>query len=307
VAKDIAASDIRCSRTGVDESAAIDGHATALGWRLGILRTEAGSGWRAVIEPLYVHTGGVKSLSDIHDEVAGAMSQLRGSTPDAVSLETAYGTISSAFTSAIGRALPSRDTSLRATQTSSQTIRELLQRAAEMFERGDQQSADELRAAADALAGSSGADATCLGPVGGAGPDMACPPVNQAAQVGQAGQAGQVGQVAQVSQVGQQIAQIAQGVAQAAMGLAQGFSQLPQQIMQGAQAKESHSEGPNAHDVDHHEEEDCDERRRDDESHQRPHAPATHTEGAKPGAHASGGIAPTPAAEPPQPAQTRPQ
>ena len=107
-------------------------------------------------EPLYVHTTGVSSLSDIHGRVAGAMSGQTGSAPDASSLAAAYGSISSAFMSAMGHALPSRDESFQATQTSSQTIGELLQKAAQMYEHGDQQNADELKAAAEALAGFDG-------------------------------------------------------------------------------------------------------------------------------------------------------
>ena len=107
-------------------------------------------------QPLSVNPDGVKSLSDIHDRVAAAMSQLAGPAPDGAALQTAYGTISSALTSALSGALPSRDGTFAATQTSSQTIGELLQRAARAYAEGDQANAEKLRAAAEALAGSTG-------------------------------------------------------------------------------------------------------------------------------------------------------
>jgi hypothetical protein len=266
-----------------------------------------------VNEPLYVHTTGVNSLSDIHGRVAGAMSGLTGSAPDASSLAAAYGSISSAFMAAMGHALPSRDESFQATQTSSQTIGELLQKAAQMYEQGDQQNADELKAAAEALAGfdgvglagsPTGANAagstgtTCA--AGGGGPDVA-------------------GQMA--SQIGQQVGQIVQGLAQSVQGLAQGLTQLPQQMMQGVQGTAGSVNGRDgieaAHEADEEKADDDKERDKDDEREgegdereaKDRHAPATHTGGAQPGSGGESGRAPVPPppTERPQPAQTRPQ
>lgn len=263
-------------------------------------------------QPLYVHTGGVQSLSDIHGRVAAAMSQLAGSALDEAALQTAYGTISSAFTSALGEALPSRDGTFRATQTSSQTIGELLQRAAQMYERGDQQDAEKLRAAAEAMAGSG--DACGAGSGGGE---------SAGGGTGADGGAAGGGGAQMASQVGQQVGQLAQGVAQSVQGLAQGLTQLPQQIMQGVQgmvgsaSKASGSEdltGDEAQDEKDedervkHEESESEEKRAAERREQHQAAPDRNDD-AQPGRTADAGRAPEPppAPKPAPPAQTRPQ
>jgi hypothetical protein len=258
-------------------------------------------------QPLSVDPGGVKSLGQIHDQVSAAVSQLTGLSPSSGDAEAAYGTISSAFTSALGAALPSRDGTFAATSTSSETIGKLLQAAAQAYEQGDQANAEKLKAAAEALAGSSGA--------GGAGSQGGAAGAAGAGAAGGGG-ADMAGQMA--SQVGQQVGQIAQGMAQSVQGLAQGLTQLPQQIMQGVQGiVESATKGGAGSDEAKADEaksdEDKDKDAKPDEEHpeeQRSRqAPPAHTEGTQPGRATDGGRAPVPppAAERPQPAQTRPQ
>jgi hypothetical protein len=262
-------------------------------------------------QPLSVDPGGVKSLGQIHDQVSAAVSQLTGLSPSSGDAEAAYGTISSAFTSALGAALPSRDGTFAATSTSSETIGKLLQAAAQAYERGDQANAEKLKAAAEALAGSSGTGGGASGSATGAGGAGA-------AGAGSAGGGGaeMAGQMA--SQVGQQVGQIAQGMAQSVQGLAQGLTQLPQQIMQGVQGmvesatkSGAGSDEAKADEAKSDEDKDKDakpDEKRAEEQRSR-QAPPAHTEGAQPGRATDGGRAPVlpPAAERPQPAQTRPQ
>jgi hypothetical protein len=111
---------------------------------------------------------------------------------------------------------------MRTTSTSGSTISELLQKAAQMYEQGDQKGAATLRAAAEALEGSQGAGAPGSPGAGTAGEPGAG-----------GGGADVMGQM--VSQVGQQVGQMAQSVAQPLQGLAQGLQQVPQQVMQGVQ------------------------------------------------------------------------
>lgn len=164
-------------------------------------------------EPLYVQPDGVRSYSQIHDEVVAGLSQLMGAAaPEAAGVRTSHGVIASPVSTALSTVLVGRQGTMQTTSTSGRTISELLQKAAQMYEQGDQKGAATLRAAAEALEGSQGAAAASG--AGGGGADM-------------------MGQM--VSQVGQQVGQVAQSVAQPLQGLAQGLQQVPQQVMQGAQ------------------------------------------------------------------------
>ena len=157
---------------------------------------------------LYVQPDGMRSYAQIHDEVVAGLSQLMSpAAPEAAGVQTSHGAIASAVSTALSGVLGSRQGTLAATGSSGSTISELLRKAAQMYEQGDQKGAATLRAAAQALEGSQGA--------GGAS--------------GTGGGADMMGQV--VGQVGQ----IAQSVAQPLQGLAQGVQQVPQQVMQGAQ------------------------------------------------------------------------
>jgi Excreted virulence factor EspC, type VII ESX diderm len=158
-------------------------------------------------DPLYVQPDGMRTYAQIHDEVVNGLSQLTGAAaPEAAGVQTSHGAIASAVSTALSGVLGSRHGTLGATGTSGSTISELLQKAAQMYEHGDQKEAATLRAAAEALEGSPGS--------GGGGADM-------------------MGQM--VGQVAQQVGQMAQSVAQPLQGVAQGLQQVPQQVMQGVQ------------------------------------------------------------------------
>ena len=102
----------------------------------------------------------MRSFAQVHDEVVAALSQVMGSAaPEALGVETTHGPIASAVSGALGQVLGSRQGTLQATSTSGRTISELLQRAAQMYEQGDQRGAETLRAAAEALQNADGADA----------------------------------------------------------------------------------------------------------------------------------------------------
>jgi hypothetical protein len=167
-------------------------------------------------DPLYVQPDGVRSYAKIHDEVLAALSQVMGTGAiEGLGVESTHGPIASPVSGALSQVLDSRHGTLQATSTSAQTISELLQKAAQMYEHGDQKGAETLRAAAEALEGKQGAGTpAAAGSGAGGGADM-------------------MGQM--VSQVGQQVGQMAQSVAQPLQGIAQGLQQVPQQVMQGVQ------------------------------------------------------------------------
>jgi ESX secretion-associated protein EspJ len=169
-------------------------------------------------DPLYVQPDGVRSYAQIHDEVVAGLSQVTGTAaPEAAGVQTSHGAIASAVSSALSGVLGSRQGTLQATGTSGRTISELLQKAAQLYEHGDQKGAATLRAAAEALEGSRGAGAP--GSSGTSAP---------AAGAGAAGASGAGGGA-------DMMGQMVQSVAQPLQGLAQGLQQLPQQVMQGAQ------------------------------------------------------------------------
>jgi Excreted virulence factor EspC, type VII ESX diderm len=164
-------------------------------------------------DPLYVQPDAMRSYAQIHDEVVAGLSELTGT--EAAGVQTSHGAIASAVSTALGGVLGSRQGTLQATGSSGSTISQLLQKAAQMYEQGDQKGAATLRAAAEGLEGSQG-------PPGSSGPSRAG-----------GGGADMMGQM--VSQFGQQVGHMPQSVAQPLQGLAQGLQQVPQQVMQGAQ------------------------------------------------------------------------
>ena len=174
-------------------------------------------------DPLYVQPDGVRSYAQIHDEVMAGLSQLMGAAaPEAAGVQSSHGVIASPVSSALTQVLSGRQGTLQATSSSAQTISELLQKAAAMYDHGDQKGAATLRAAAEALQSSQGAAAA-----------PASASVGASGASGAGGGAQMMGQM--VSQVGQQVGQMAQSVAQPLQGIAQGLQQVPQQVMQGAQ------------------------------------------------------------------------
>ena len=178
-------------------------------------------------DPLSVQPDGVRSYAQIHDEVVAGLSQLMGAAaPQAAGVQTSHGAIASAVSAALSGVLGSRQGTLQTTGTSGSMIAELLQKAAQMYEHGDQKGAATLRAAAEALEGSQSASAS-------GAPSTAAGASGTAGSSGAGGGADMVGQM--VSQVGQQVGQMAQSVAQPLRGIAQGLQQIPQQVTQGAQ------------------------------------------------------------------------
>ncbi len=175
-----------------------------------------------MVEPLSVNTDGVRSLGDIPAGVATGLGSLAAGAPGSAEVAMSHGTIAYGVATALTAALGSRSGSMTMTQTSAETISELLHQAAMAYERGDQHGAEAIRAAADALArGETPADGgTAMGSAtsaGSAGPAGGTDAISQA--VGQLGQLGQLGQ--------QLVAPLA--------ALAQPLQQLPQQVIQGIQ------------------------------------------------------------------------
>jgi hypothetical protein len=152
-------------------------------------------------DPLYVQPDGVRSYSQIHDQVAAGLSQMIGAAaPEAAEVQNSHGVIASAVSSALSQALGGRQGALRATSASAQTISELLQKAAQMYEHGDRKGAAALRAAAEAVHESQGAN-----PAGG----------SAAGTSGTGGGGDMMGQmVSQVGQAAQSITQPLQGIGQ---------------------------------------------------------------------------------------------
>ncbi|MDX1892620.1 type VII secretion target [Mycolicibacterium sp. 050158] len=156
---------------------------------------------------------GLTPLSTIHSQVADGLSEL--TAVDGVrtaDVAKSFGNIAFAVNSALDGVTQSRAGTLSATKDSSDTIAELLNRAHQMYEHGDQQGAEKLRAAAEAMAGAPG------GAPGSTGATTATSAGTSATPGG--GGAEMAGQMA--GQVGQQLGQFAQGMAQSAQGLAQG-------------------------------------------------------------------------------------
>ncbi len=177
-------------------------------------------------EPLSVDTDGVRSLSEIHTAVATGLGSLTAASPGSAAVAVSHGTIAYAVETALTAALGSRSGTMTTTQSSGSRISELLQQAAQAYERGDQRGGQAIRAAADAITRGEA-------PSGGGTPGAAGTPGGGA--VGSAGSDG-VGQA--VGQLGQQLGQLGQlgqqlGAPLAAM--AQPLQQLPQQVMQGVQ------------------------------------------------------------------------
>jgi hypothetical protein len=169
-------------------------------------------------DPLYVQPDGVRSYSQIHDEVVAGLTQLMGAAaPEAAGVQTSHGAIASSVSTALSAVLGSRQVTMQTTSTSGRTISELLQKAAQMYEQGDQKGAATLRAAAEALesANAAGAPGATGGPGGGGGSGS--------------GGSDMMGQLlGQVGQQAGQLGQMAQSAAQPLQGLAQGLQQVPQ-------------------------------------------------------------------------------
>ena len=105
---------------------------------------------------LFVQTDGLRTFSQTHADIAAGLSQLIGAAaPAAAGVETSHGPIASAVSAALGELLGARQGTIQTTATSGNTISELLQKAAQAYEQGDQKGAATLRAAAEAMEGAS--------------------------------------------------------------------------------------------------------------------------------------------------------
>ena len=126
-------------------------------------------------DELYVQTDGVLSYADIHDQVASGLSQLIGAgAAGAADVRATHGSIAAAVDTALSGVLGTRQGTMQTTATSGTTIGEILKNAARLYEQGDIQGAEKLRAAAEAMAGGAG-------PGGAAGSGARAAPVPQAA------------------------------------------------------------------------------------------------------------------------------
>ena len=263
---------------------------------------------------LFVQTDGLRTFSQTHADIASGLSQLTSAAAPAVAgVETSHGPIASAVSAALGELLGARQGTIQTTAASGNTISELLQKAAQAYEQGDQKGAETLRAAVEAMDDANSANAP--GGSSAVGIPTAAAASAPAADAGGAGSQmmgqmlGQLGQVGQWDKSGRWPRRRAAPL----QALAQPLQQVPQQVMQGVQqasqaggdlkmpgdpkvpsqgdptAPEQDSRGP-AHDEQQHRA----------ESAQRAEA--------APGESAGTGRAPElPRAERAEPAQTRPQ
>jgi hypothetical protein len=257
---------------------------------------------------LYVQTDGVRSYAQTHDRIAAGLSQVIGEgAMEAAGVQNSHGTIAAAVGTALSSALETRLGALQTTARSGATISELLQKAAQMYEQGDRQGAEKLRAAAEVLEGQrDGQDAGTPSASGGPGGPAAGVPAAGVAGGPAGGQ--MIGQV--LGQVGQQVGQLAGSLTAPLLGLAQGLQQVPQQVMQSVQGTAGSARDdetpPRAGEKA--------ERTREpsDRDSQEPSEPTQRaepsTDGAASGESTSGRVPEAPAgAERPRPAQTRPQ
>jgi Excreted virulence factor EspC, type VII ESX diderm len=195
---------------------------------------------------LYVQPSGVRSISQVHDQVVSSLSQLTAGGAEATGVQNSHGTIASAVSTALSGVLGTRNGTLQTTATSGSSISDKLRQAAKEYEQRDQEGAEKLKAAAAALDGISGggqgaapAGSPAASAAGGA-PDAASSGGGAAGMMGQlAGQAGQV-----VGQVSQAMGGITQGLGQLPGQVMQGVSQIVGQATQAAQSGASGLGGP---------------------------------------------------------------
>jgi hypothetical protein len=102
-------------------------------------------------EPLYVQPDGVRSYAKAHDEVVACLARLTGAAaPEAAGVQTSHGAIASAVSTALDSVLSVRRGIMQTTSMSGGALSELLTKAAQMYEHGDQKGAATLKAAAEA-------------------------------------------------------------------------------------------------------------------------------------------------------------
>lgn len=154
---------------------------------------------------LSVQLGSLRTYSQQHGDVADAVSQVSANTPDVSAVSTTYGNIASGVSTALGDLLGARGGALTSTASKAQQLAEGLLKSAGLYEQGDQQGAEAIKAAA----GSTGTPSSANSASSGAGQMLS--------------------QLSQ--QAGQQVSQLAQTAGQAVAGL----GQIPAQVLQGVQ------------------------------------------------------------------------
>ncbi len=101
-----------------------------------------------MVEPLSVNTDGVRALRDIHKAVATSLESLAADAPGSAEFAISHGTIASGVNRALTATLDSRAGSMIVTQSSAESIAELLQQAALSYEQGDRRGAESIEATA---------------------------------------------------------------------------------------------------------------------------------------------------------------
>ncbi|KUI45823.1 hypothetical protein AU198_10330 [Mycobacterium sp. GA-1199] len=254
---------------------------------------------------LFAQTDGLRSSASLHDRIATDLSQVLGADAPAVAgVQTSHGQIASGVGAALSSALNARLGTVQTTADMGETISELLRKAAQMYEQGDHDGAEKLRAAVEALDGqrdTQGEDSPAPsvgGAVGGA------TPANGAG--GPPGGDQMVGQM--LGQVGQQVGQLVSSMTAPLLGLAQGLQQVPQIVAQGVQ-QAGRGDETLAREDGGDESERTGERT--DENAEKPSEPGRAEPKAEAAPSGSTGAVRAPEmptdAEPPRPAQTRPQ
>ncbi|KUI33730.1 hypothetical protein AU197_20745 [Mycobacterium sp. IS-1590] len=257
---------------------------------------------------LFAQTDGLRSFASIHDRIATDLSQVLGAgAPEATGVQTSLGQIAAGVGAALSSALEARLGTVQTTVDAGATISELLLKAAQMYEQGDHDGAEKLRAAAEALDGQrdnpgvTGAPADSAGVGGAVG---GATPANGA--VGPPGGDQMVGQM--LGQVGQQVGQLVGSMTAPLLGLAQGLQQVPQMIAQGVQQAGRPDETLAREDGGDEAERTGERTEKDAEKPSEPGRAEPKAQAAQSGSTGAGRSPETPTgAEPPRPAQTRPQ
>ncbi|KUI14076.1 hypothetical protein AU193_08595 [Mycobacterium sp. GA-1285] len=264
---------------------------------------------------LFAQTDGLRSSASIHDRVATSLSQVLGDgAPEASGVQTSHGQIAAAVGTALSSVLDARLGTMQSAAHTGETISELLRKAAQMYEQGDRDGAETLRAAAEMLEDQWDTQGSASGSAAGAGGlvDGAATlagvgaPANGAASAPGGDQ--MVGQL--LGQVGQQVGQLVGSTTAPLLGLAQGLQQVPQMIAQGVQQAARDGETFERDDDGRLGEESELTGERSDEDVEEPSESRRVEPKAVPAPHDSTGAVPAPeapvGAEPPRPAQTRP-
>lgn len=244
---------------------------------------------------LFAGTDRLRAFAGIHDRIATDLSHMSGGAPETAGVQASHGSIAANVGAALSSALDARLGTMQTAADEQSTISALLRKAEQLYEQGDRDGAETLRTAAEKLAGQpdtpGGAAVSAVAPVGGEGAAN-----NQ-----------MIGQV--LGQVGQQVGALAGAVTAPLLGFAQGLQQVPQQIMQAAQGATASA----AEDQKRRNRKSDGAEKRSEEAEEA-EEPSESTRPAHPSAQAAPQVdAPAPApvppvvAEPPRPAQTRPQ